>query len=603
MRFLSTLVASTLGVFVAIGILFVFLLLFFIALASSADQAPSVRSGSALVINLRGPIPESAPNDPLTQAFGGGADFDLRDLQLGLRKAAVDDRIDAVWLQVTGVGGAWATLEEIRRALEAFKTESGKPVIASSDDFTISEAGYFIASAADSVFAQREGIFEYNGFALIQPFFRGTLDRLEIEPQVVRAGSFKSAAEPFTRTGLSPENREQLYAILGDINSRFLEAVAESRGLTVDALQDLVTGGAIFSAEEAEAAGLLDALLYHDEVVDLLKDRIGDYDEEDDLRTISLGDYARVPASDAGLELGDEGEVAIVYAVGPIVNGDGGERDPFSSGQQLAPLPFRDAIKTAREDDDVKAVVVRVNSPGGSASASEAIWREVALTREEKPVVISMGDYAASGGYWISTPAETIVADPLTLTGSIGVFFLGFNAREFFNDKLGVTFDGVQTSPYADMFYGIDGFEEGEREVAERFVQDTYATFLEKVAQSRDLAIEQVDAIAQGRVWTGIQAQKLGLVDVLGGLDDAVAIAAERAGLEEGTYRTRILPRPKTFIERFARALETRAAQAWLHLTTTPSERFLLEQTRMLREVERMHGTVQARMLLDVQVH
>ena len=601
MRFLSTLVASTLGVILAFGLLFVFLLLFFFALAASSDQTPSVRTNSALVINLSGPIPELASDDPLTQAFGGGAAYDLRDLQMGLQKAAVDDRINAVWLQVTGVGGSWATLEEVRRALQTFK-ESGKPIYASSDDFTISEAGYFVASVADSVFAQREGIFEFNGFTLTQPFFQGTLDKLEVEPQVVRAGSFKSAVEPFTRTGLSPENREQLSSILGDINSRFMEAIAESRGLSVTELQRLVFEGAIFTADEAAEAGLLDALLYHDEVVDLMKNRIGNYDEDDDLRTVSLSSYNRVPASDAGLEMGDEGEIAIVYAVGSIVNGDGGESDPFSGQQQLAPLPFRDAIKTAREDEDVRAVVVRVNSPGGSASASEAIWREIELTQREKPVIISMGDYAASGGYWISTPADSIVADPLTLTGSIGVFMLGFNAKGFFNDKLGITFDGVETGPYADMFSGIEGFEDGERRLAERFVQDTYQAFLEKVAESRGLTTDQVDEIAQGRVWTGRQAKEVGLVDVLGGLDDAVRIAAERVGLEKGTYRTRILPRPKTFPERLASALEVRAARAWLDVRTTPAERFLHEQAQTLQALEEMNGTAQARMLLDVRV-
>ena len=601
MRFLSTLVASTLGVFVALGLIVAFSLLFFIALASSSDEAPRVRAGSALVINLNGPIPETASDDPFTQAFGGGAPFDLRDLQIGLQKAAVDDRIGAVWLQVTSAGGAWATLEEVRRALAAFK-ESGKPIYASSDDFTVSETGYFLASIADSVFAQREGIFEFNGFALIQPFFKNALDKLEVEPQVVRAGSFKSAAEPFTRADLSSENREQLNAILGDINTRFLEAVSESRELSVDSLQSLIFSGAILTAEGAAEAGLLDALLYHDEVIELLKGRLGDYEADDDLRTVSLSQYARVPAADAGLEIGDEGEIAIVYAVGSIVNGDGGESDPFSGSQQLAPLPFRDAIKTAREDEDVRAVVVRVNSPGGSASASEAIWREIELTQQEKPVVISMGDYAASGGYWISTPADTIVADPLTLTGSIGVFMLGFDTEGFFNEKLGVTFDGVQSSPYADMFYGIDGFEEGERLVAERFVQETYRTFLEKVAQSRGLTTEQVDAIAQGRVWTGEQAKAIGLVDVLGGLDEAVRIAAERVGLEEGTYRTRILPRPKSFVERFATALETRAVSAWLDVRTTPAERFLMEQARTLQALQEMNGTAQARMLLDVRV-
>ena len=593
MRFLSNLLSSVLGTFIALGLLAFFGFLFILALAASSSRTPTVSSGSVLHITLDGSVPEVIAHDPLSQAFAEGARFDLRGFKESMRKAAVDSRIDAVRLDIKDIDAAWATLQEMRSALVRFK-ESGKPLIASSADHGMAEAEFFLASAADSLFAQPEAPFEFNGFALTSSFYEGTLNKLNIEPRVFRAGRYKSAVEPFTRSDLSAENEEQLRSILETQNDIFMSTVAESRGLSPDTLNALASENAILNAENAVAAGLIDALLYHDEVDALIKDRLN---YEDDIEDVSLSSYTRVPASEAGLERGDEGDIAVVYAVGGITSGKSGpSQSPLLGNNVVGAETFRDAMVEARESDEVKAVVLRVNSPGGQVAPAEAMWREVKLTTRQKPVIVSMGDLAASAGYWISAPADTIVADPLTLTGSIGVFSVLFDTRNFFNEKLGITFDAVQTSPLADIYSSIGDLSEEERQLLQYTTQDVYQAFLRHVAQGRNLSVAGVDSIGQGRVWTGREALENNLVDVLGGLDEAVELAAERAGLEAGTYRLRTLPRPRSFFERFAQSLEARAAHLWMNARTSRLERNLLEHLHTLQRLKDMHGTVQARL-------
>lgn len=598
MRFLSTLFASALGTLLAFGVVLLFLLFFFFAFALSADPEPPVAPGSVLTMNLNGPIAERVADDPFAQAFGGQTATDLRDIKQALRKAAVDTRVDAVLLRAHGTSASWGMLQEIRRELLAFK-ESGKPLIATSDEYYSSERDYFLNSAADSVFAAPEGFFEFNGFATEVAFFVNTLEKLDVDAQVVRAGNYKSAVEPFLRDDLSPENEEQLSALLDTTNNTFMRAVADSRGQSEADLQRLADEAATLTARDAQEAGLLDGLLFEDEVMDVIRDRLS-LSSDASLPTISLRDYARVSASSAGLSSGSEGEVAVVYAQGQIVTGD--TDDTFSSSSMLGSENFVEAMATARESEQTDAVVVRINSPGGSASASDAMWRAIEQTTRAKPVIVSMGGVAASGGYWMATAADSIVADPLTITGSIGVLGVFFDASGFFENKLGVTFDGVQTSPYADMFTGLTDFSAEERALLERFIDQTYQAFLEKVASGRGMSVEAVQEIAQGRVWTGSAAQEIGLVDALGGLETAIEKAAASAGLAEGTYRIRTLPRPKTFLERFNEALTTQAATAWQHLTLSPFERNVIEQQRVLRDFVRDHGTAQARLPFAIDI-
>ena len=599
MKFLSNLVASALGTMIALAIVFFMGLATLLIFMSAADQTPSVSEGSVLVVEFTGAIPEVVSGDPITQVLAGEPPFGLRELVSSLQMAATDDRVEALWLQIRNVTGSWAALEEVRAAVLQFK-ESGKPVYASSNDYAMTEQAYFVASAADSVFASEQGVFEFNGFNLTVTFFQNLLEDLEVEPQVVRAGRFKSAVEPFIREDLSAENEEQLSSFLQTLDDVFMEAIAESRGVSPDSLRRIASERAIISAGDAHAAGLLDGLLYHDEVGDLIKARL-DVDADDDLSTISTSDYQRVPPSDAGLEVNRDGDVAIVYAVGQIVSGESDFSDPLGSGL-LGAETFIEAMEEARDNENVKAVVVRVDSPGGSASASDAMWRAIQLTTLEKPVVISMGGLAASGGYWIATGAEKIVADPLTITGSIGVFGLFFDASGFFEEKLGITFDGVQTSPYADVFSGITPLSDEERQMLESFVDDTYQSFLERVSNARKMSTADVDSIAQGRIWMGRSALELGLVDTLATLSGAVRMAAREAELGDGPYRVRVLPRPKTFLEQLTRGLGARAVGAWARLSTTPAERALLEQARHIREAVRQQGTVQARLPVDIVI-
>lgn len=596
MRFLSTLVASALGTLLAFGVMVLFFFLFIFAVALSGEPEPSVSTGSVLVVEVDGPIPERQSEDPFARAFGPeGASYDVLDLKGALRKAAVDRRIDGVWLQLRGTNASWATLEEVRSALEAFKKESGKPLIASSRDFGLTEKTYFLASTADSVFAAPQAPFEYNGFYITTEFFQHALDKLDIEPQVVRAGKFKSAVEPFIRDDLSDENRLQLNALLESQNSRFMQAVAKNRSLDTATLDTMADTGAILSVDDAVEAGLIDGIRYHDEVADLIKEQMG-YEPNDNLRTTKVSRYKGISGSSVGLEPTGDGEIAVVYAEGSIVSGKSDDTIPISGPGFIGSETFAEAMRNARTSDRVKAVVLRINSPGGLVSASESMWHAIKRTAEEKPVIASMGGVAASGGYYIAVAADSIVADPLTITGSIGVFGLFFDASGLFENKLGVTFDGVSTSPYADIYSGLRPFSENERQLLETNIDETYQQFLERVAEGRGMTVEAVDEIAQGRVWSGEDARRVGLVDTLGTLGDAIRMAAQKVGLGDGPYRVRLLPRPKTFIERLNEALYTRAAQAWMHVTSSPLERSLMEQQRVLRDLARTHGTAQARL-------
>ena len=599
MRFLSNLLASALGTLVALAIIFFIMLLFFFAVLAASDQTPSVKSGSVLVVEMRGLIPETVSGDPLMQALASEPGYGLRGLVSAIDQAAADERIEAIWLQIHGMASPWSSLQEIRSALLRFK-ESGKPIYASSEDYTMAEADYFVASVADSVFANEQAMFEFNGFYMTLEFYQNLLEKLDVEPQIVRAGKFKSAVEPFLREDLSPENEAQLMAILDTQNDEFMKAVAESRGLSVDSLKAQASNEAIITAGRAFDAGLLDGLLYADQVRDVIKRRLG-VEEDEDLETISMDSYARVPASDAGLDVNQDGDIAVVYAEGAIMSGESGQGGPFS-GAVLGAETLAKAMREARENESVKAVVLRINSPGGSAAASDAMWREIKMTAEKKPLVVSMGGLAASGGYWIATAGETIVADPLTITGSIGVFALLMDVSGLFENKLGITFDGIRTSPYADVFSGVRPLSEGEQAMLAGFVDETYDDFLQRVSESRGIAPAQVDSIAQGRVWTGRDALDIGLVDTLGSLKDAVQIAARKAELGDGPYRIRVLPRPKTFVEQLSESFNAKLTSGWARLTGSPLEEAILRQARILSAAARDNGEVQARMMYEVRV-
>jgi len=594
MRFLSTLTASVLGTLIAFGLVVFFLFFFLFAVSLSADTTPSVQPGSVLTVPIEGAIPERTADDPFQQAFGGAPSYDLHDLQTALRNAARDDRIEAVWLRMKGTSAQWGTLQEVRQAVEQV-TQSGKPVVASGADFGMSEKDYFVASAADSVFVGPQSTFEYNGFATILAFFQNAFNEVGVEIEVVRAGKYKSAAETLVRSDLSDANREQLQALLTTTNDQFAEAVAEDRSVSASALQSMASDAPLLKASAAMDAGLLDGIRYEDEVREVIRG-FNQVPSNADLSTVNVSTYKRVPATSAGVAYTGTGTVDIVYAQGNIVPGDPDE-SPFGSGQQvLGSQSLIDAMETARTSASTKAVVLRINSPGGSASASEAMWRAVRKTADEKPVIVSMGDVAASGGYYIAAGADTIMANPTTITGSIGVIGVVPNAEGLFEDELGVTFDGVRTSPYADMYSPTRPLASGERRLIGNYIDETYQTFLQRVATARGMDTSAVHDVAQGRVWSGRDAREVGLVDTLGTLRDAVAMAGQAGGLGDGPYRTRVLPRPKTFFQRLNERFATQATQLWQSMAATPLERKLWRHKRVLDRLVGRDGTIQTRL-------
>ncbi len=598
-HFLVTLFAGFLGSLFAL-FAFVFLgLAFMVALLMGSDAATFVEDDSVLLLDLAGPLPEEAPFDPLG-ALLGTFEVTLLDVIDALEKAAVDDRIEAVWLRPDGVMASWATLSEVRGALDGYRA-SGKPLYASSGPNGFDEAAYYLASAADSIFTPPEAGFELNGFYLSAPFFAGTLDKLGIEAQVVRAGTYKSAAEMYTNRGFSPENREQYAKLLDGVNTTFLSTIADARSLSADDLEAAIDAGGLYEAEEALEADLVDDLLYEAEVLAVMRTLTGQ-DFDDDLRTVGLSDYAYVSRTEAGLDAGDpDNVVAVVYAVGQIIPGE--SQPDTGNGAFLGSDSFTETMREAARDEDVRAIVVRVDSPGGSATASDAMWHAVAEASEQVPVVVSMGSVAASGGYYLAAPADTIVADANTVTGSIGVISLLFDATEFLNDKLGVTLDVLQTGPTAGVYALGEPLDARERAVLERSTERVYDTFVTRVADGRGLSPETVRALGGGRVYTGADALDLGLVDVLGDLNDAVAIAADMAGLEVDDYQLWFLPPEKSFLEELGFVVNAQASALLTRLRPlSPAEELLRRQTDLLHDAFRLHATPHTRLLSDVWV-
>lgn len=510
---------------------FVIVLLGFIiigAMVSSLnkDKDVVVAENSVLYINLSHQIYERTIPNPFEgvdfPGFSSPNNLGLDDILTRIKAAGEDSRIKGIYLDLSAVSASFATLQEIRDALVAFKAESGKFIIAYSEHY--SQRAYYLASTADKIYLNPEGGLDFNGLASEVTFYKGSLDKLGIEMQVVKVGSYKSAVEPFIMEKMSDENREQVASLLGSMYDHFLNEIAESRDLHRDSLFAIANEFKARNPEGAVKSGLVDGTKYKDELLDELRSLL-DIGKDKDIKSVSLVKY-RPSARKAGSTTSRD-RVAIVYAVGEIVSGEG-------SDSQIGSERISRELRKVRLDDKVKAVVLRVNSPGGSALASDVIWREIDLIRQEKPVIVSMSDVAASGGYYIAAAADSIFAQPNTITGSIGVLGLVPNLRNLWNDKLGITFDGVKTAKYADFLSG--SFDRPltaeERNILQSEVNNVYDTFTQKVADGREISQARVDSIGQGRVWSGTQAVELGLVDRLGGIDDAVKAAAGMAGLE-----------------------------------------------------------------------
>ena len=506
-------------------------LVFLLILAASRDEGPKVKDNSVLVFDLSQDITDTTPTSSTSEALGEALSGDqtnsvtLRTVLDTLDKARQDKRIIGIYLDgsktSSGSGTGLATLKEVRKSLERFRS-AGKRIIAY--DVDLGKQEYYLSSVADTVVLNPMGSLQISGFSSQPLFYTGALQKFGIGVQVIRVGKYKSAVEPFLLKKLSPENKQQTQALLGGLWYDFLATVGKSRKLTPVQLQAIANSQGELMASEALQQRLVDKVAYLDEVVTDLKKLTGSSEKDKSFRQIRLTTYADVKSKDFKERTSDN-KIAMVYAQGEIVNGQG-------RGQQVGGQSFARQLRQVRQDEDVKAVVLRINSPGGSATASEEILREVRLTSQKKPVIVSMGDYAASGGYWIATGANHIFAEPNTITGSIGVFGLQFNVQKLASDY-GITWDVVKTGRYADSATISRPKTPQELAIAQKSVNQIYNQFLNKVAQSRKLPVQKVAQIAQGRVWSGQDAKKLGLVDEIGGIDDAIEYAAKQANLRD----------------------------------------------------------------------
>lgn len=554
-HFLKQTFASLIGTLAGL-ILFVSLgtggLVLLLIAAASKDTGPQVRNKSVLVFDLGLNITDSDPSRSTSEALGdvlSGDDGDtisLRTVLDAIDKATQDKRIVGIYLDGTraSAGGAgFATLKEVREALERFRA-SGKKILAYNMGWGKQE--YYVGSVANTVVVNPLGEMELNGLRSEPMFLAGALEKYGIGVQVIRVGKYKSAVEPYVLKQLSKESKEQTQKLLGDIWGEFKATVAKSRKVTPKQLQAIADTSAVLSATEAKKRGLVDKVAYFDEVVAELKKLTGNKKEDESFRKISLTTYADISGESLREERNSENKVAVIYAEGEIVDGQGG-------ASQIGGDGFARQLRKLRLNNDVKAVVLRVNSPGGSAAASEVIQREVRLTKQVKPVVVSMGDMAASGGYWISTYGNRIFAEPNTITGSIGVFGLLLNVKKLANNQ-GITWDVVKTSKYADSQTISRPKTPEELAVNQRFVNQIYYQFINKVADSRKLPKQKVAEIAQGRVWSGKDAKRLGLVDEIGGLDSAIAYAAKEAKLGDD-WELQQYPEKRSLEERILKKL------------------------------------------------
>lgn len=539
------------------------LILFVAALAAigGAEATPQFERGSFLVYDLSTRITDAPPQIDLA-AFSPRADsLQLRTITRALRSAAKDDRIAGVFitgdLSAATFSSGYAALREVRQALEDVKA-AGKPVNAYLTYATTKS--YYLASAASDLAIDPYGMILMPGLSSEPMFFAGAFEKYGVNVQVTRAGKYKSAAEPFVRREMSPENREEVQRLLNDIWSGLLTDMAPSRQLTPEKIQATVDREGVLQADAAKESGLVDRVAYRDEIYEALKAKTGRAGSREPFKQVRIEEYAKIakdivdplkPVAESAVpKPTGRGRVAVVYAEGDIVDGEG-ELD------QVGSTKFSRTLRRLRQDPDVKAIVLRVNSPGGSATASEVIQREVRLIRKVKPIVISMGSYAASGGYWIAAYGERIFAEPTTITGSIGVFGVQFDVQRMAND-FGITFDSVKTGKFADTLTIARPKTPEELAVFQRMVDWIYAEFITKVAEGRKLDRAAVEEIAQGRVWSGVAAKEVGLVDELGGLDAAIAYAARKAGL--GTnYRLIEFPRQRELIEAIQELLDKHA--------------------------------------------
>jgi len=578
MNFFKTFLASFLALLVFTGVSFVLMIMLLFALGS--EEKVVITSNSVLELKLDAQITEQEIDDPFSEIFGGVQKIGLLKLKETIRHAKTDPKIKGIFLNVSYPMAGFSTIEEIRSSLLDFR-ESGKWVVAYAD--VMSEPAYYLATAADKVYLNPQGEVEFNGLTVEVTFFKKLFDKLEIKPEIFRVGDFKSAVEPFMLEKMSNENRLQLSELLNSIYDHLLVKVSEARNIPVDKLRELSDNMTIRNAALAVEHGLVDDLVYYDEVLAELRERLG-LEEDARIKFVARKKYVKsIQAKQSGAN-----EVAVIVADGTIMLGKSSEG--IIGGETIA-----EEIRKARLNKKVKAIVLRVNSPGGAFQASDIMWREVKLATEVKPVIASMSDYAASGGYYLAMAADTIVAQPHTITGSIGIFSVLFDASGFLGNKLGITFDEVSTGKYGELVTISRPLTQAERDVWQNRTEEIYETFTGKAAEGRNMSQEELKKVASGRVWSGSQAKDRGLVDILGGYDDAIEIAAQAAGLDD--YTVKQYPVQKPFIAQFMEQL-TEGAKIKALKEELGDQYYLYQQGLKLKE---LHG-VQARMPFQLTI-
>ena len=551
-KFLKIFVAVFLSMLVC-GFLFILLGIGIISMASSKSEV-SIKDKSVLVIDLSKQVQDfeqpsislSLNTSKLTYSPPN-----LYEVLSMIRYAGDDPQIKALYIKGSENSNGFAASQELRRAIEAFK-KSGKKVIAFSP--TMTQSAYFVASAADKVYVSPEGGIDWSGMVAQTMYYKGLLDKLDIHPEIFYAGKFKSATEPFRRTDMSDANRQQTSIWLGEIYGQLLTGVAESRGLDADSLHMFADEAKIRTAHDALSHHLVDGLVYADQVEAELRKLTGT-PASDDLNLVSLDKYNKAASYK---DFSGKDRIAVLYAQGDISSGNSGDNEGIQGERYVS------MIRDIRSDSSVKALVIRVNSPGGSALASDLIWREIQLTKKVKPVVISMGNMAASGGYYISCGADYIFAEPTTLTGSIGVFSIMGDASNFLKNKLGITFDAVKTGPHADLGSIARPLTDVERNWMQASVDSVYYSFTSRVAQGRDTSRAYIDSIGQGHVWTGLHAKEIGLVDAIGGLQDAIDYAAKQA--HSISYRVSSYPVKQSILSQLLNSDENQNEDIDMHL-------------------------------------
>lgn len=522
------------------GLILVSLIGVALLVAAFRQSAPSIKDNSVLVLRVAGSLPDYVPDDPMRKFFGGPTQS-LSSLLLQFKKAKADNRIKSVILEIDMSGAGWGKAEDIRDAIADFRT-SGKPVYAYMEYGMNKE--FYIASACDKIYVPPPGELFINGLAADVMFFRGSLDKLGIYPEIYQIGDYKSAGDMFTRKEMSEAHRRAVNELLDDLFNRYVDGVAHGRNKSVEEMKAIIDN-APYNARKAKEIGLIDEVAYRDELEKELKTKLG-YKETDELSLVTGTRYRQVPADSLGLNKGEK--IAVIYASGEI--GSGSSENSPTGGQSIGSDTMVRALHDARDDKSVKAIVIRVDSPGGSGLASDLIWRAVESAKQKKPVVVSMSDVAASGGYYIAAGANKIVASPSTITGSIGVV-AGKPVMRGFYDWLGISNEYVLRGKNAGMFRETEKFTDDERAKFEEWIKSTYYDeFVPKVAKGRNKPAEYIDSVGQGRVWTGAQAKDRGLVDEFGGLDKAVEIAKQLANIpaDKGVQRV-IFPYPRTFLQ------------------------------------------------------